>query len=81
MQIELEVDRYLLVGEVVEVDDSFDHEFGYRRLTGVDVKDFAIISYNDNLEHDVTKAYIGTKIYDYYLEKLLNYAFKIYEVA
>lgn len=81
MEIELVVDKYVLSANVVETDESFDHEFGTKKQRGLELKDFKIMSYNDSLEHDVTSAYIGSRIYDYYFEKLFKYAGEVYEVA
>lgn len=63
----------LLIGNVELVDESFDHEFGVKKQTGLEVKDFSIMLFDDNIEQDITKSFNEKQI-EYYKDKLLEQA-------
>ena len=49
-------DNCLLVGDIKEADDSFDHEFGVEKQTKIELDDFRIIVFFDGgFEYDITE--------------------------
>lgn len=81
MQLETWVDdNCLVIGEVEETDESFDHELGTEKRTGLSVKDISVIVYVSAIDHDITKA-LSDKWIEYYKQKLLDYAGPMFKDA
>ena len=47
----------LLVGEISEIDESFDHAFGTENRTRIVVEDFSILMFMNSFEYDVTRSF------------------------
>jgi hypothetical protein len=47
----------LLIGEVSEIDESFDHAFGTENRTRIVVEDFSILMFMESFEYDVTRSF------------------------
>lgn len=46
----------LLIGEIIEQDESFDHAFGTEKRVSHEVENFSIIVYINNIDYDVTES-------------------------
>lgn len=67
-------ERTVLFGDVIESNDSFDHEFGTERVVTYDVENFSIIVYINDIDHDVTRSFKedAPKFYEQYKQDLIN---------
>lgn len=76
MNYEYEYDDHtLFIGEIEEVDESFDHAFGVEKRTGYELKDFSIVVYISNMDHDVTSAIENNdpKLFELYKERFIEH--------
>lgn len=77
MDIEIEIDegRTLLLANISAEDTSFDHAFGTKKQSDSVLKDFTIITYIENIDHDVTESIRknSPKIFELYKEQLQNH--------
>ena len=83
MEIEIwHSDECLLIGDVVEIDGSFDHAFGVERARSIELKDFHVIVYIGNFDYDLTKGFEPKELdyfKEFFLDKVRSYEDNIYE--
>lgn len=68
-------DNCLLVGDIEEADESFDHAFGVQKQSGLEIKNFSIVVFFDGgFEYDITPVIRDRypKEYERFKEKFLS---------
>ena len=74
MTIEHWVDIHtLLIGEFENVDNSFDHGFGCHQQNDIELKEFNVIVYINNMDYDITKA-LSEKELNYFKDRFTEHA-------
>lgn len=80
MSYECRIDdgRTLLIGDIEEVDESFDHAFGFEKRAALEIRNFSVITYIEDFGYDITKA-LKPKELEYFKERFFEHAKRDYE--
>jgi len=61
----------MLIGDVLETDDTFTHELGTEVVTGLEIANFSVVVYIRGIDYDITKS-LKAKELEFFKETLLE---------
>ena len=61
----------MLIGDVLETDESFTHELGTEAVTGLEIANFSVMVYIRGIDYDITKS-LKAKELEFFKETLLE---------